>query len=78
MTLHIRSEVFVREDLEAILTATAALLGSETTQGREAASERRGAARALAAIAIAIHVAPEPLVERLRPVTRTVWPEIES
>jgi len=45
----------MREDLEAILTATACLLGSETAQGREAA------------VAIAIHVAPEPLVARLQP-----------
>ena len=65
------TEVFMREDLEAILNGVAFLLGSEQAQGREAAAERRGAARALVAIATAIHVAPEPYMAQLQPAGRT-------
>jgi hypothetical protein len=69
-------EVFLREDLAALLTALAFTLGMETAQGREAAAERRGAARTLAAIALAVHVAPEPLLAQLQSGPRTIWPEL--
>ena len=76
----IRSEVFVREDLEAILQASAFLIGTETTRGREAMAERRGAARMATAIARAIHIAPEPLVAQIMQLAHEevtlVWPEL--
>ena len=59
----LHSEVFMREDLAAILRALAvtAAVASAGAQAPHAAAYRRGFAAALAAIATALHVRPEEL-----------------
>jgi hypothetical protein len=58
---HIRSEVFVREDLQSILAAIAV---TATTTGGNAPSDvqfQRGFAAALFAVAVAVHIDPAEL-----------------
>lgn len=53
----LRSEVFMRQDLEAILQALAltAAVSSSGSESPHAAAYRRGFAAAIAAMAVAIH-----------------------
>lgn len=59
---HLRSEVYMREDIEAILASIA--VTAATTGGHSPADVQfqRGFAAAIMAVAVAIHVEPAELV----------------
>lgn len=61
MTIPLRSEVFLREDIAALLAAIALTAAQNPPPGPHAAAYRRGVATTLAAVATALHISPEEL-----------------
>jgi hypothetical protein len=75
---NIRSEVFLRHDLEAILAALAVTAAASGGPGPHDLAYRRGFAAALVAEATAIHSNPAALAElATRPGVRVIWPAVE-
>ena len=76
---NIRSEVFLRQDLEAILAALAVTAAQIGGPGPHDLAYRRGFGAALGAMAVAIHSNPAALAElATRPGGRVRWPELEG
>lgn len=77
MTTRIRSEVFLREDLQDILAAITLTVHMTGGNSPHDAAYRRGFATAIAAIATATHIDISDVAELAgRPGTRIVWREL--
>ena len=63
--LKLRSEVFLREDLEAILRAIV-VANNHGGHSPHDAARRQGFAQAIVAMAVAIHVEPPPITDAKR------------
>ena len=59
----LHSEVFLREDVAAILSAIALTAARNPQPGLREAAYRRGFADGLAAVAIALHISPAELTQ---------------
>lgn len=60
----LQSQVFLREDLEAILCAIV-MANADRGDSPHDAAHRRGFAQAIVAIAVAIHVEPPPMMVQI-------------